>query len=69
MHMTDPPPNGPWLTREQAAEYLAVVPRTIDRYAREGHLTRHYMARGRTPRFLAAEVHALPRTAPAGDPT
>lgn len=58
--MTSPaPPNTPWMTREEAAEYLRFKPRTVDRLVREGKLTRFHTKHGGHPRFRRTEVYAL----------
>lgn len=49
----------PWMTREEAAEYLRVRPRTVDRMVRERKLARHRLAHGDRPRFWRADVVAL----------
>lgn len=56
--VTVPPPTvSPWLTREETAAYLRVGPRTVDRLARDGLLTRFHLRR--SPRYRRAEVAAL----------
>lgn len=48
-----------WATRKEAAVYLRVDPKTIDRYAREGRLTRHSVAGLRTVRYRWTDLYAL----------
>lgn len=45
-----------YLTRKQVADYLACSIATVDNYARQGLLTKHYI--GNTPRFKRDEVRA-----------
>jgi len=33
---TPPPAEDPWMTRLEAADYLGVAPRTLDRYSQDG---------------------------------
>lgn len=49
----------PWLTRAEAAERLRVSPKTIDRWTREGRLTKHKVGDLQSVRFAAAEVDKL----------
>lgn len=48
-----------WLTRQEAADLLKVNPRTVDRYARQGKLTKHKARGTQFVVFPAAEVEAL----------
>jgi excisionase family DNA binding protein len=56
----------PWLTRQEAAERARVDVRTIDRWAREGRITRHKVEGLQSVRFTVAEIDALivPETTP-----
>ena len=56
---TAPAAPSPWMTRQEAADYLRVEPRTLDRIVREGKLTRFRMTHGDSPRFRRAEVMRL----------
>lgn len=47
----------PWMTREEAAEYLRCSVPTIDRYARSGLLPKHRL--GRAVLFKKEELDAL----------
>lgn len=47
------------MTREEAAEFLRVHPRTIDTYVRDGRLPRHRIVGTRSPRFRIEDVRAL----------
>jgi excisionase family DNA binding protein len=49
----------PWLTREQAAAYVHVSPRTLDRYRREGRVRAEYVV-GR-PLFHRDDLDAFVR--------
>lgn len=61
LHPADVTPRdlGPWYTRDEAAEYLRVRPRTVDRMVREGKLTRYRFSHGDRPRFRVADVRAM----------
>lgn len=58
MLVNESPPasSSPWLTRRQAAERAQVDPKTIDRWVRDGRLTRHGKRRG--ARFKIQELDA-----------
>ncbi len=58
----------PYLTRDEAGAYLRVAPATIDRYAREGKITRMRLAGSRTPRFRKEELDNLLTPDPAATP-
>lgn len=47
----------PFMTREEAAEYLRVQPRTVDKYVRRGDLTR--LKRGHSVLLYRTEVAKL----------
>jgi excisionase family DNA binding protein len=47
------------MTRQEAADYLRVQPRTVDRMVRERKLTRFVLEHGQHPRFRRAEVASL----------
>jgi excisionase family DNA binding protein len=60
--VTATPPGGissPWMTREEAAEYLRVSPFTLDRWVRQGRLQRHRIDGLRSARFRQSELDAL----------
>lgn len=57
--MTETMADSPWMTRAEAAAYLRVVERTIDRYAEAGRLKRHRVEGLQSVRFSRAEVVAL----------
>lgn len=46
-------------TRDEAAEYLRVDPRTLDRYIRSGRLKAHRIAGLRTLRIFESDLDAL----------
>jgi len=48
-----------WMTKAQAAAHLGCSAATIDRYAREGKLTRHKLAGTQSVRFRRDELDAL----------
>lgn len=48
----------PWLTKAEAAAYMRVVPRTIDRWVESGRITRYRV--GTQVRFKRAELEQLP---------
>lgn len=53
---------GKWLTRAEAAQYLRVSPRTIDRWAKTGIITRHLVAGvARSSRYLRKELEQMVR--------
>ncbi len=60
---TQTPPTGitcsPWLTREEAADYMRVSPYTIDRWVRDERLPRHRIDGIRSARFRRDELDAL----------
>lgn len=51
----------PWLTANEAAEYLHVQPRTIVEWARQGKVVGHVLSGTQrvTWRFLASELDAM----------
>lgn len=51
--------DSPWKTRTESAEYARVSVGTIDRWAREGDLTRHYPRGTRSVRFHRDELDRL----------
>lgn len=62
--VTQTPPTGiacssPWMTRAEAAEYLRVGERTIDRWVLEGRITRHKIDGLQSVRFRRAELDGL----------
>lgn len=54
-----------WLTKLEAAEYLRVRPRTIDRWVAEGRLTRYKLKGLQSVRFDRAELDRMIQ--PAGE--
>jgi excisionase family DNA binding protein len=48
-----------WLTRQEAAERLRVSPHTVDRWTREGRLTKYKVADLQSVRFDADQVDEL----------
>lgn len=53
------PETSPWMTREEAAEYLRIAPRTFDNYVRAGEITRFRLKSSDRPRYRRAEVVRL----------
>lgn len=49
----------PWLTRIEAARYARVSVAVIDRWAREGKITKHILEGSRSVRFVRADIDAL----------
>jgi len=49
----------PWLTKAEAADYMRVDARTIDRWASAGRITKHRVAGIQSVRFSRAELDAL----------
>lgn len=56
-----------WLTKSEAAGYLRVGSRTIDRYVDQGRITRYRIGDLRTVRFDREELDALVRPATVGE--
>lgn len=52
-------PASPWLTKNEAAEYMRVHPRTIDDWAKAGRITRHRIEGLQSVRFRRDELDAL----------
>ncbi len=50
-----------WLTRAEAAAYMGVSPRTIDRWANARLITRHRVAGVRSVRYSQAELDKVVR--------
>lgn len=48
-----------WLTRKQAAEYLQVTPRTIDRWMAKGRLRYHRIAGSGRRRIRREDLDAM----------
>jgi len=48
-----------WMTRRETAVHLRVDPKTVDRYVREGKLTKYSLAGGPVVRFRRDEVEGL----------
>lgn len=48
-----------WLTRKEAADRLRCDPKTIDRWSREGRLTKHKVGDLQSVRFRADQVDSL----------
>jgi excisionase family DNA binding protein len=55
----------PWMTRAEAAAYLRVGERTIDRYAEASKLTKHRVEGVQSVRFARSEVEGLVSAEPA----
>jgi len=49
------------MTRQEAAEYMGVSPRTIDRWVTEHRLTRYKLDDTRSTRFAVEELDAMPK--------
>jgi excisionase family DNA binding protein len=56
-----------WLSRAEAAKFLEVSPQTIDRYVREGRLTRHRFARNNAPRYRIEDLREFLGIKPADE--
>lgn len=52
-----------WLTRQEAADRLRVSPHTVDRWTRQGRLTKYKVADLQSVRFSAEQVDNLVRVA------
>lgn len=48
-----------WLRKDEAANWIGVTPRTIDRLAAEGKLTRHKIDGVNASLYLTSEIDAL----------
>lgn len=53
------------MTRREAADYVGRDPRTVDRWANEGRLTRYKIGGLQHVRFSRAELDAMRAPAPA----
>lgn len=53
-----------WLTRDEAAEYARVSVGTIDRWAREGQITKYTVGRTRSVRYKTVEIDAMMKPEP-----
>lgn len=53
------PAETPWLNRQEAADYLRVHPRTLDRWAAKGVVTQYRISGIRSVRYKAAELDSL----------
>ncbi|TBR17416.1 MAG: helix-turn-helix domain-containing protein [Chitinophagaceae bacterium] len=51
--------NKEWLTKAEAAERLGVHPATLDRWRREGRITRYTTPGVQNARFRLSEIDAL----------
>lgn len=51
----------PWLTTQEAAEYLRITRRVLDQWVKRGEIVRHYPGRIRSPRFHRDHLDALMR--------
>jgi excisionase family DNA binding protein len=56
----------PWLSQQEAAEYLGVSDRTIRNYIARGQLNAHRIRGSRAIRIARTELEALLRPIPAG---
>jgi excisionase family DNA binding protein len=54
-----------WLTRQDAAKYLSIHPRTLDRWVEEGRVVRYHVDGIRSVRFKVAELDELMKPEPA----
>ena len=54
-----------WLRRQEAATYLGVSPKTLDRYVRDGKIKKFTIDGLSTPRFRQQDLDSL--VAPASD--
>lgn len=54
-----------WLTRQKAAEYLSIHPRTLDRWVEEGRVVRYHVGELRSVRFKVTELDELMKPEPA----
>jgi excisionase family DNA binding protein len=63
--MSETATESPWMTRAEAADYLRVTERTVDRYADAGRLTKHRVEGVQSVRFARSEVMSLVSTEPA----
>jgi excisionase family DNA binding protein len=52
-------PESPFLTKAEAAAYMRVSPRTIDRWAAAGRIQRYRVGTSQSLRFKRAELDAL----------
>ena len=57
--------NTEWMTKQEAAAHLRVSPVTLDRYVREGLVTKYVIGSKQSPRFRRTELDAI--VTPAGD--
>lgn len=59
-----------WLTANEAAEHLRVKPRTILKWAKEGHIPAHPLSGSKrvTWRFLKSELNAMLNVPSAAEP-
>lgn len=55
----------PWLTREEAAAYLKVNERTLDRYRQDGHVQAHKLAGTQSIRYRRDDLDAMLKPVPA----
>lgn len=53
------PAESPWMTKAEAAAYMRVDTRTIDRWVRDGKLTRHRVSGIQSVRFARADLEGL----------
>lgn len=47
------------MTKNEVAQYLGVSPKTVEKYVRDGVLTKYALPKVRTVRFRRDEVEAL----------
>jgi excisionase family DNA binding protein len=55
----------PWLTADEASEYLQVTVRTLDRYREAGLLPAYRLGGKRAVRFRTSDLDALAEPIPA----
>lgn len=56
-----------WLTKEEAAEFLRVRPRTIDRWVAEGIIMKYRIADLQSVRFNKEELETLVQPVQTGE--
>lgn len=54
-----------WLTRQEAAKYLSIHPRTLDRWVEEGRVTRYHVGELRSVRFKVEDLDGLMKPEPS----
>ncbi len=54
-----------WLTRQEAAKYLSISPRTLDRWVEDGLIIRYHVGKLRSVRFKVDELDGLMKPEPS----